>query len=139
MSSLAIEAVYRTLALHLDSLCEGRVFPDVAPGGTASPFVVYGFLSGGDTIRRARENATITLVVKCIAARLEDAFAGAKLIRAALADNGTQGLNTMPIDADWVVTTVSQTQIVHMVEIWNGQPLYHSGYQYEFVMERRTD
>lgn len=139
-NSLDIEALYRTLHPHLGSLCEGRVFPLVAPARTVTPFVIYGFEGGGETDRRKRENSSLILVIKCVGTRLEDTFLNARLIRDLLRDQGEQEGNTLPLDAEWHITTVSQGALVHMVEVWeSGDIFYHTGHQYTFTMERKTD
>lgn len=139
-NSLDIEALYSLLPLHLATLCGGRVFPLLAPARTVTPFIVYSFTAGGETDRRRRENSTLTLVVKCIANRLEDSFLNARLIRDLLRDQGDQEGNTLPSDAEWRVTTVSQGTLIQMVEVWeDGTIFYHTGHEYTFTMERRTD
>lgn len=140
-NSLDIEAVYAALHSHLIGLCGGRVYPDLAPVGTTSPFVVYSFESGGNTDRRNRDNSTLTLLIKCIADRLEDSFSVARQIRDLLQDNGTQGTNTLPVNAEWEITTVTQGLLIHIVETYDNSSLilYHTGHQYAFNLEKLSD
>ena len=139
MSKLDIDALYGALHIHLNGLCGGRVFPDLAPAKTITPFVVYSFESGGETDTRRRETSALTLVIKCVAQELDDAFTNARLIRDLLRDAGAQEGNTLPTDSDWHLLTVSQGLLVHMVEVWeDGSVFYHTGHQYTFVMELRA-
>lgn len=138
-SKLDIEALYAALHIHLGGLCEGRVFPDIAPADAAYPVVTYGIQGGGEENRRRRENSTLVLVVKCIATKLEDAFAVARQIRDLLRDQGSQESDTLPHDSDWDITTVSQGLLMHMVETWkDGRMIYHTGHQYTFTMELKS-
>lgn len=134
-NTLGLFALYRVLHLHLTPL--GSTFSDVAPADTARPYVVFFHQSGGNTNRRKRKNETHTLIVRCVADRIEDSFAKALIVEGLLHDNGSQGSNTLPADPDWIITTVTQGQLIHLVEIWNGQPLYMTGHQYIFNMEER--
>jgi hypothetical protein len=136
-----IEVLYTVLKIALGSLCDGRVFPMIAPAKTPDPFIVYSFESGGEADRRRRENSTLTLVIKCIARTLEGSLQNGRLIRDLLRDQGDQETgSTLPTDDEWRITTVSQGALVHMVEVWeDGTVFFHTGHQYTFTMERRTD
>jgi hypothetical protein len=138
-SKLAIEALYGAMHIHLVGLCQGRVFPDLAPADAAYPLIVYGFESGGETDVRRREGSSLTLVVKCVAEELDHAFINARLIRDALRDAGEQEGDALPHDSEWCITTVSQGLLVHMVEVWkDGHAFYHTGHQYSFTLELRA-
>lgn len=134
---IGMEAVYTTLNLHLAGLCEGKVFPDLAKAGTLRPYVVYFHATGGNVqTRQTRKSEQHTFVVKIVADTLLESFA-AQPIEALLHNNGTQGLNTLPVNAEWEITTVTQGAALHAVELVNGQPVYSTGYEYEFVLEQR--
>lgn len=138
--SLDIEALYGVLHLHLGHLCNGQVYPLIAPGEADYPIITYGFTGGGEEDRRRRDNSTLILTVKCIAHRLEETFLNARLIRDLLRDQGDQEGSTLPLDPEWRITTVSKGALVHLVEVWkDGTIFYHTGYDYEFKLERRTD
>lgn len=139
MAKLNIEALYGVLHIHLGSLCAGRVHAYIAPAKTPTPFVVYAFQAGGEADRRRKETSTLTLVIKCIAEQLDDAMSTARQIRDLLRQQGDQEDNTLPTDADWRITTVSQGVLIDMVEVWeDGRIFYHSGSQYTFTMELKS-
>jgi len=138
--TLAIEALYRALHVHLAGLCGGKHFPFIAPPTTPTPFIIYGFESGGEADRRRRDNQTLTMTVKCIADQLEDSLMNARQIRDLLRDQGDQEGATFPPDAEWRFTTISQGLLGHLYEEWeDGRVFYHAGHQYTFTMERKTD
>lgn len=134
---IGMEAVYSVLNLHLAGLCGGRVFPDLAPSATSRPYVVYFHATGGNVqVRRGRKSERHTFLVKIVADTAAESFA-LEPIETLLHNNGTQGLNTLPVNAEWEITTVTQGAALHAVELVNGQPLYSTGYEYEFVLEQR--
>lgn len=135
-SKLNLEALFSVLHIHLGSLCNGRAFPYVAPPSAVMPYVVYSFMGGGETDRRRKENSTLILSVKGVSGHLEEALSTARLIRDLLRYQGDQEDNTLPLDSEWRITTVSQGVLIDMVEIWeDGTTFYHSGSQYTFTME----
>lgn len=136
---IGMEAVYDLLNLHLAGLCGGKVFPDLAKAGTLRPYVVYFHATGGGVqVRRGRKSERHTFLVKIVADTLAESFA-VQPIEDLLHNNGTQGLNTLPVNAEWEITTVTQGAALHAVELVNGQPLYSTGYEYVFVLEQRPE
>lgn len=136
---LDIEALYDVLHIALGALCEGRAYPLVAPA-KATPYIVYSFTAGGETLRRPRENSTLILTIKCVSNDLAEALAGARQIRDLLRDAGDQETTTLPTDTEWRITTISKGPLIHYAEEWqSGEIFYHAGHDYTFTMERRTD
>lgn len=136
---LNIEALYEALHIALGALCDGRVYPLVAPAKD-TPYITYSFTAGGSTDRRKRENSTLILTVKCVSNDLIEALAGGRDIRDLLRDKGDQESTTLPTDTEWRITTVTQGALIHYAEEWqSGEILYHAGHDYTFTMERRTD
>lgn len=136
---ISLQALYRVLHLHLQSLCDGKVYPDLAPAqDTPRPYIVFAYLpGGGNADRRRKRNETLTLEVCMVADSLAEAFAGAEQIETLLVDHGSQLASPLPAHTDWDITTVRQDQLVHLVEVWNGQPMYKTGHHYIFTLEAR--
>jgi hypothetical protein len=134
---IALEAVYNTLHLHLGSLCGGRVSPDLVRSDTPRPYIMYTVQSGGSIQRRQhRRIAEYTFVVRKYADTLAESFQ-IQDFQDLLHDNGTQGTNTLPVNAEWIITNVTQGSDVHEVQEINGQPLYSTGSEFVFIVEQR--
>jgi hypothetical protein len=141
----ALDALYQTLFAHLSGTppCADRWYPDAVPArpGQERPYGVWIWTGGGEDNRRHRQDAIITLIVKCVATKMDEAMRGAQEISAKLNDHGAQDKHDdYPPNPEWVITTTTQQEIVYLVEAWEGaERLYHSGHQFEFVMERIND
>lgn len=114
-----------------------RVFADMATAGTVRPYCIFFWAGGGDElIRQGVQNARLVMTVKCVADTQGAAFGGAARIEALLRSQGSQEEAGIPATSGWVVTTVTQDRVVHLVEAWEGaERIYHDGHQYIFRME----
>lgn len=133
----AIQALTQQLNTVLAGLYP--VYPIIAPANADMPFITHSIQTGGEDNRRGdRQDASFTVLVKCLASTSTEAFAGVQWISDRLNDRGTQDrlnwLGAMP--AGWTITTCTQGEAVMLTELYqNTAWIYHAGYQFNIVME----
>lgn len=128
------QAVFRRLTAA-DEMWGTRVYPDLAAAGTARPYVVYGWAGGGALNAVGRQDAEFVLTVKCVAAELATAMAGAARLSALLDDADRGSAAALDAGSAWVVLHSKQEQAIHLVEMVDGVRVYHAGYRFRFRME----
>lgn len=113
-----------------------RVFLDLAPLGTAMPFLVFQVQGGGEINQRRARDAEFVLLVKALDKTLPGAMACAAEVESRFNDAGRYDRVT-PLDggAEWAVLTTTQERSVHMMELVDGEPVYHEGAQFRVRME----
>lgn len=139
MTRSALASLYAAVrrALLNDEEWANRVFPDVVPAEIARPYAVLFWVAGGEDNQTKRQDARITLTVKCVADNMGASMRGAGRISELFNDQGSQDGGNIAGDGNWLITTITQGRIVHLVEMFEGaQPIYHDGHQFEFDMER---
>jgi hypothetical protein len=130
------DAVYDRLVGDGSEDWANRVHPDLAPSGTARPHVVYGFAAGGELNESVAQDAGIVLTVKALSLTLAEAFTLAGRISELLNDADKSRANALSGGAEWSISHCSQEQALHLVELVDGQWVYHEGARYRFRMER---
>lgn len=116
-----------------------RVWPDRAPANPVRPYALYFINSGGENNRVREADAAFGVTIKCVADTMAQSMQGAARLAELLNDCGTQDIGDDPLDAglDWVITTITQGRLVHLVEDFgNVEPVYHDGHVFDFVMGR---
>jgi hypothetical protein len=138
MAEAALGALYkavRTRLLTNQTVWGTRVYADLAPPSASRPYCVYAWSSGGELNSLVRQDAEITLIVKCIADTMSDGMAGAELISGLLNDADLSSADALDGGDDWYILHVVQLQVVHMRELVDGRDVYHEGHRFSFRME----
>lgn len=112
-----------------------RAYPDIAPAGTAYPYVVYYWLAGGETNRFLRAESSLVIGVKCVSNTLQEAMEGAARIEALLNDIERKG--GLSGGEDWQIASVSREGLIHLSEVVDGGRIYHHGARYRFNLEAK--
>lgn len=125
-----------------------KVYPDVADDevGNNYPYWVYFWAGGGESNQRRKDDADLTLGVKCVSNDLAQAFAGSQQISTLLNNQGTQDIVpatgayvTIPLVSGsvWAITTSSKEEVFHFTEVIEetGETVYSDGAYYRFSME----
>jgi hypothetical protein len=145
----ALYALYWMVSQQMagEELWGDRVYPDVASLDNGQhevdlmPYVVFFDAGSQEENYTLHQDATCILTVKVVALTLREAMMGAARISARLNDQGIYDrAPTMPLPQhpDWFVTTVTQGRRVHIPDVQpNVATRWHSGHQFEFVMERK--
>jgi hypothetical protein len=94
------------------------IFDSLAPAGTAYPYVLFQYVSGGDENRDALDTRSELWQVKAVSNVHDDAHTLAEAIRAALhrqplTITGWQHLWTLQADHVWLVEGVARDQVYH--------------------------
>jgi hypothetical protein len=131
-----IRSLYKAVFEALRSV--GDVYADHAPIGVNRPYIVFYFVSGGNTREVVNNRQKIILTVKAVTDGLADGLTLSAQFDNLLADGGLFDGGVIVGDADWDICTITQTETVYLVE-WdeNAKPIYHSGFDYEIVMEAK--
>lgn len=135
----ALAALYETIYTGLvgDVECGDRAYPDMIPANVQRPYFTWFFVAGGEENAVKHQDAIITVTIKCVAETLPQALRGAGRISETFNDRGGQECGNVTGIGEWQILTVTQGRRVHLVETFeNARPIYHSGHQFEFVMER---
>lgn len=133
-----LQAAYAALYTLLADGSEAwgtRAYPDIAPAGTAYPYLVYYWLGGGETNRFLRAESSLVLGVKCVSNTLSEAMAGAARIEALL--NDAERKSGLSGGEDWLIANVSREGLIHFVETPDGARVHHEGARYRFALEAK--
>lgn len=138
-------ALYQVMNAHLrnaSTIWMTRVEPMmVATTGLQKPCLLFFAASGGRELSvPSRNSARFSVTVKCVAETMQQAVDGQAAISAALHNAGAQDINPrLPSHAEWQILTVTEDREVWIEETFeNAQRVYHAGYQYDILMERRA-
>lgn len=139
MADTALGALFRAVYVRAGESGApwgGRVFLDLAPLGTAMPYLVYQVQGGGEINQRRARDAEFVLLIKTLDMTLPGALACAAEVEARFNDAG-QYDRAAPLDggAEWAVLTTKQERTIHMLELVDGEPVYHEGAQFRIRME----
>ena len=134
----ALSTLYTSVynGLTGNSLWADRVYPELVPAQIVRPYVVFFVSAGGERNDLKRDDASFSLVVKCVSLQMAEALDGADRIAALLNNQGKQDGGPIVGDANWVITTIDQLRVVQQTEmISNDKPLYNSGHMFNVMME----
>lgn len=145
MSAAPRNALYTVLNAHLRGasvIWGSRVQPlMMASAGLEKPCLLFFSASGGrENSVPTRNSARFSITVKVVTETLQQAVDGQAAISAALHNAGKQDVNPrLPSHAEWDVLTVTEDGEVWIEEAFEKTArIYHAGYQYDILMERRT-
>lgn len=113
-----------------------RVYPDVVPAGTVRPYVVFFWAGGGEVNDRWRPDANLVYGVKCVSTVKTEARTGAARIETLL--NDAERHTPLAEGADWAILHATREGAIELVEMVDGNPLYHSGNRYRFQLEAKA-
>jgi len=134
-ASIVLNSSIRT-RLGSGEVWASRVYPDMAPDGTSMPYVIFTVAGGGNSdFTPDRDNAELRVLIKAVSNGKASTVSAAARISALLKDQGAQEGGAVSGDSNWIITTISEREMVDMTEFTNGQRFYHCGAYYEFVME----
>lgn len=135
----AVHAAYKSIYAALTAgtpVWDARVYPDVAPPNAAMPYVVYFLSGGGEDNDRIIQDATLSITVKAVANTMTGSMEAAQTISATLNDAGAQEAATVSGHMGWQISTISQGETFHLVEMFEGvTPIYHDGHIFTLIME----
>lgn len=143
MAEPALGALYEAMNLRLRTsgdLWSDRVYADTVPEKVTRPYVIYFWTGGGESNRLLRtQDAELVLTVKGIANNQGLAFAMAGRLSELLNDKGRYDdeADQMNGGADWWILTTTQEGHIHLVEMIDGDWVYHEGFQLRVKMERK--
>lgn len=135
----ATKSLYGALftALSGNEMWGDRVYPEIVPAKIIRPYVVYFISSGGERNARRKDDATFTVVTKCVSLQLSESMDGAGRLSEILNNAGAQGSGEVSGDDQWVIMSIEQMQFIKQVEMINDdQPLFHTGHMFRFNMEK---
>lgn len=138
MADDSLGALYKALQTRLNSSGDvwgTRVYADVAPAGTARPYVVYAMAAGGEINTRIKQDAEYVIMVRSITESAAQAFSAAARISALLNDADYGSALQLSGGADWYILHTLQEQNIYRVELVDGTWVYHSGYRFRIRME----
>lgn len=140
MAETALAALYRAVGKRLTEssgeLWGQKAYPDLAPSGTAKPYVVFSWAGGGELNQLRTQDAEIVLQIKIVTDNLAQALIGAGRISTLFNDADYSSDSALNAGAEWIVQHVNQEGIVHMLETVDGGQVYHAGHRFRFRMER---
>lgn len=139
MAEVALAALYKAIKTRLTENSEvwgANVFPDLAPSGTAKPYVVFAWMGGGEINARVQQDAEIVVQIKGVTTQLAQAFVMAGRISTLFNDADASSNAALNAGADWAILHTRQEGIVHMLETVDGGQIYHAGHRFRFRMER---
>lgn len=138
-------ALYEIMFAHLvnaSTIWGTRVEPlMVASAGLEKPCLMFFRASGGrESSVPVRDSARFSLTVKVVTETMQQAIDGQAAISTRLHNSGSQDVNPrLPSHEEWQILTVTEDREVWIEEAFeNAQRIYHAGYQYDILMERRT-
>ena len=142
MSESALAAAYRAIRTRLtantnNELWNERAYPDLAPASAARPFAVFFWSGGGEANRRRAQDAELRITVKVIADSLAEAFTGANRLSSLLNDADLGSVSPLDGGASWDILSVTQERAVHLVEMVDGQAIYHAGAVFRIKLEAK--
>lgn len=115
-----------------------RVFYTRAPANTSRPYVVF-FLSGGGARNDMvlKQDANLLVTVKVVANALPIALEAVGRLTQLLDNTGRQDNTDNFLDGgdDWLIQTTTVEGAVSMIELVDGGPVYHEGFQIRLIME----
>jgi len=140
----ALQACYEVLYQTLRGVAPWglRVQPlTVASAGLEKPYCVF-FIAGGGRAQSVptRDLARFTISVKAVALDLATSMTAQEAISGLLHNAGEQDVNPRLVThPDWHVLTVTEDRAIWIEEKFEGaRSIYHAGYQYDWLMERRA-
>lgn len=138
-------ALYEILFAHLNGaspIWGSRVEPlMMASADLEKPCLIFFRASGvRENSVPVRNSARFSLTAKVVAETMQDAVDGQAAISTALHNAGSQDVNPrLPSHEEWNVLTVTEDREVWIEEAFEqAARIYHAGYQYDILMERRT-
>ena len=131
-----VAAAYIGLKQTLDGggLWNGRAYADMAPPGVVRPYVVFFLMAGADARATQQDASALRIGVKCIANTMAEAADGAEHIAQLL--NDAERRDGLAIGSGWVLIHCTRGLTIHLVELIDGQTVYHMGNQYRLLIER---
>lgn len=145
MNVSPIGAIYQVMNAHLKNgspIWQGRVQPlAMASAGLEKPCLMFFHASGGRELSvPVRDSARFTLTVKIVAEAMQQAVDGQAAISTLLHNSGAQDVSPrLPTHVEWDVLTVTEGREVWIEEAFEkAKRIYHAGYQYDILLERRT-
>lgn len=138
-------ALYEIVYAHLNGFSPmwgNRVEPlMMASAALEKPCLMFFRASSGrENSVPNRDSARFSLTVKIVAETMQQAVDGQAAISTALHNAGAQDVSPrLPSHAEWQVLTVTEDREVWIEEAFQqAERIYHAGYQYDILMERRT-
>lgn len=137
-------ALYQVLSAHLkgaEAIWGQRVEPlMMASAGLQKPCLLFFATGGRENSVPERDSARFSVTVKVVTTTMQQAVDGQAAISAALHNAGEQDINPrLPTQDEWHVLTVTEDREVWTEEAFeNAARIYHAGYQYDILMERRA-
>ncbi|MBZ0294499.1 MAG: hypothetical protein K8L99_18185 [Anaerolineae bacterium] len=140
----ALASCYEVLYQHLNDaspLWGTRVQPlTIASAELTRPYTVFFLAAGGNEQSvPADDMKRFTISVKTVADVFADALTAQDEISLLLRNSGEQDIQpSLPTHPDWHLLTVTEGRAIWIEEKFAGaQNIYHAGYQYDILMERK--
>lgn len=139
MTETALASLFRAVAARAaenGAPWGKRVFLDLAPRGTAMPYLVFQMQAGGERNAVRARDAEFVIVIKALDTSLPGALGCAAVIEERFNDAGEYD-RTAALDGgtEWAILTSTQEGTFHLMELVDGQPIYHDGARYRVRME----
>lgn len=143
MAEDALGALYKAVRARLSASNEtwgnsgssSRSYADLAPAGTAKPFVVYGLNAGGELNARRGQDAEIVLTIQGVAEENAGTAMDIAERLSELFNDAEDTVGALNAGSEWTIRHVVQLQRVHYIEMVDGKKVYHSGHRFRFRME----
>lgn len=138
-TEIALAALMKALVAKLTAANVGGVYWDIAPPGTAYPYVVVSSVSGGND-RGVGTSQRFLMQVKVLSDSRAESLAGLATVKNTLNDQGEQETTSGFLNAgsEWTVTTISDVGDISLTEmVEDVQPVFHNGVEYEIIMGLR--
>lgn len=145
-----VQAIFEIVYQHLTNanpLWNDRVRPvEMVDAELAKPYIAFFYVSEiPESSHPSREIYTVTLTIKGVAGGEgeQDALGTALAIRRAISelfkDSGATDYNPrLPTHSQWAIQNVTQGRPVWIPEqVADSLPVYHAGYQFDFLIERK--
>ena len=117
-----------------------QVYADLKPPTpgieTVYPYAVFAYSAGGELNARRALDAEYVYTVRVVSNDRASAFTGAGRITALLNDADTSTTNVMST-TDWYFLTCTQERKLWLVELIDGQQIFHSGGYFRIRMEAK--
>jgi hypothetical protein len=113
----------------------------MASADLEKPCLIFFRASGGrEHSVPSRDSARFSLTAKVVTETMQQAVDGQAAISTALHNAGSQDIDPrLPLHEEWNVLTVTEDREVWIEEAFEqAARIYHAGYQYDILMERRT-
>jgi hypothetical protein len=118
-----------------------RFYKDLAPQGTARPYVTYMFAGGGPTYEIRASTPSVLLQVKAVADNQEDAYECMERIRQLLVDADYDSAKELDGGADWWINTTREDVLIDFTELIEQSKVirYHAGLRIRVSMQAKQE